>query len=1062
MGKTRRKSSRRFLPSYFILLCSTYRLSKGTSVLETVATIPVYEANTQVQQSLSNIATEISHLNKLTNTIRRAGNDTQNLRANNFRMLDDEGNDVEPTLLANFEYYIANRFRGCSETIQKRLASAMLLRRKRVLYRRQRQGAAAIKPLETVAQAPVTLPSAQMALDKKRSGRRNIGAEGTVVQSQVMSATTLVPAKFKMAALNPSVISASKTVALGSHESLAFPIAPGYAIKQKYNATKKSLLEDYRHAVELGKPKLEANAALNESLRAVLQDIGEIPCPYCFYALPAEEVLNEQSWHRHVKNDLDPYICLFEDCPHPDTLYSHSEEWRDHLQEHAKVWRCLSHPELGAFSTGDEFIQHIRAVHNSNLSDAQLRILANRNGRKKQNLFSSCPLCGQDANEIDGDLEHHITGHLRSLALKSLPTYQEAIEDMEIDENSHTVSQPLSRSTLRDAEFSNESSYNAAKSDIVMEGTQDDYGDDGDDGDDEQAFDAFQKAESSSSSTSTGAVYTTADGETEEMDYTNSMAYRYIQNTLAKHRDSQSTSHKQAHQPSQPSQQPPNLPSSYWSVSESNGFPHLLRRFGSDWPGIATYLGTKTATMVKNYYMRGKDSDHPEWSTFVDIADGRKREAGLLASDSHIAPGEADNIANARLQISASANAASDIVSFDNMMTAITPEQAGRLNSMPPDKIKEALRRWQRMRQAQPDERFKLSNNPVSKIPGSLGGDESHEESIQEFHNRWLKAQVDPEPVSYSDSDKYYETNSDTDSEEHDDTMASNKRRVVEQASEQAEDDTTTSTSQPRGANASETLRMRDLANEESDAEEEGGKIKCPCNRPDDDGDIIYCETCDTWQHIECFYPDNQEEATREDFAHSCHDCKPRPLDRQRALRRRTKGKGKALEAQKSQKRQRKDSPSSEWQEIIVASKQSMAQSGGDTYRHWVRDQDLVAPLWEPSLGEVQTADSARRELSASEKRQAQQVIYQSMARYTSPPHPTSWQSTITVRERMSAIIDLIELGGARPSSTDELDKLVKRICEFELQSFTDASTKDDYRLALAREIMHMRANATS
>lgn len=266
-------------------------------MLETGATISVYDADAQLQQALSNIATEISHLNKLTNTIRRAGKDTQNLRASNFRMLDDEGNDVEPTLLANFEYYITNRFRDCSETIQKRLASGMLLRRKRIFYRRQRQGTAAIKPLETVAQAPVTLPSAQMAVDKKRSGRRrNSGAEGTLVQSQVMSATTLESAKFKMAALNPSLISASKTVALGSHELLTFPIAPGYSIKLKYNAAKKKLLEDYRHAIELGKPKLEANIALNESLRAVLQDIGEIPCPYCFYALPAEEVFDEHKW----------------------------------------------------------------------------------------------------------------------------------------------------------------------------------------------------------------------------------------------------------------------------------------------------------------------------------------------------------------------------------------------------------------------------------------------------------------------------------------------------------------------------------------------------------------------------------------------------------------------------------------------------------------------------------------------------------------------------------------------------------------------------------------------
>ncbi|PNP53072.1 hypothetical protein THARTR1_06282 [Trichoderma harzianum] len=59
--------------------------------------------------------------------------------------------------------------------------------------------------------------------------------------------------------------------------------------------------------------------------------------------------------------------------------------------------------------------------------------------------------------------------------------------------------------------------------------------------------------------------------------------------------------------------------------------------------------------------------------------------------------------------------------------------------------------------------------------------------------------------------------------------------------------------------------------------------IKCICNSAQDDGNTIYCETCDTWQHIGCFYPNNWEEAVRADFSHSCDDCKPRQLDRLKA-----------------------------------------------------------------------------------------------------------------------------------------------------------------------------------
>jgi hypothetical protein len=69
-------------------------------------------------------------------------------------------------------------------------------------------------------------------------------------------------------------------------------------------------------------------------------------------------------------------------------------------------------------------------------------------------------------------------------------------------------------------------------------------------------------------------------------------------------------------------------------------------------------------------------------------------------------------------------------------------------------------------------------------------------------------------------------------------------------------------------------------------ADEEPYTIKCICDFSDDDGNTIYCETCDTWQHIECFYPGRVDDASREEFDHSCADCKPRPLDRRNATER--------------------------------------------------------------------------------------------------------------------------------------------------------------------------------
>lgn len=49
----------------------------------------------------------------------------------------------------------------------------------------------------------------------------------------------------------------------------------------------------------------------------------------------------------------------------------------------------------------------------------------------------------------------------------------------------------------------------------------------------------------------------------------------------------------------QPERKAPTQASSYWSVSESNDFPGLLRAFGSDWTAIAAHMGSKTAVMVR-------------------------------------------------------------------------------------------------------------------------------------------------------------------------------------------------------------------------------------------------------------------------------------------------------------------------------------------------------------------------------------------------------------------------------------------------------------------------------
>ena len=66
--------------------------------------------------------------------------------------------------------------------------------------------------------------------------------------------------------------------------------------------------------------------------------------------------------------------------------------------------------------------------------------------------------------------------------------------------------------------------------------------------------------------------------------------------------------------------------------------------------------------------------------------------------------------------------------------------------------------------------------------------------------------------------------------------------------------------------------------------------IKCICGFEDDDGNTVYCERCDTWQHTECYYLDGNGIVPSMDVLssidHFCAECKPRSLDARGAIER--------------------------------------------------------------------------------------------------------------------------------------------------------------------------------
>ncbi|KAJ4115420.1 hypothetical protein NW768_011272 [Fusarium equiseti] len=416
---------------------------------------------------LDELRNDITLLHKISNTIRRASREIQNVKASkDFIIEDDEGNDVEPFLRQLFINYIHDRFPGTGESIRSRLADSMVLRRKRILYRRERYGRTSIRLPEPVAK-PVIMHPRLIANGDETHGfvkRRALEASArSHVQSVAQTATTLSPEKFKKAAV-PSVISVSRTVALSGAEELSFPPAPITSLTRKYNKMKREIesrgkgpetatlqeksSEQGSEQIERMKQKTELSEVWNSCIEAVT----EVTCPYCFHVLPIRDVIDDKKWKMHVKNDLDPYVCLFEECDSPGHLYSHSVKWMKHMRDHTLRWRCKSkaHGEFIAKTRAD-YIHHMNACHPNKFNDVQLAVLADRGALPNGPLFTSCPLCGID--NPDASIESHVVGHMRLLALKSLPTALDdtgELEDAGYQHESGDTSHSHSRSTIKD------------------------------------------------------------------------------------------------------------------------------------------------------------------------------------------------------------------------------------------------------------------------------------------------------------------------------------------------------------------------------------------------------------------------------------------------------------------------------------------------------------------------------------------------------------------------------------------------------------------------------------
>lgn len=125
----------RQIPSASSILSSSYQGSETDESLS----ISVDQDRTPFEQRLHGIEQTIDRLYRLSVAIRRPSMASQNIKAANFVIRDEDGNDVSKQFADFALTWITHQVPEASSVLRERLAKSVTIRRKRFLYRQSHQ-----------------------------------------------------------------------------------------------------------------------------------------------------------------------------------------------------------------------------------------------------------------------------------------------------------------------------------------------------------------------------------------------------------------------------------------------------------------------------------------------------------------------------------------------------------------------------------------------------------------------------------------------------------------------------------------------------------------------------------------------------------------------------------------------------------------------------------------------------------------------------------------------------------------------------------------------------------
>ncbi|RTE81440.1 hypothetical protein BHE90_004068 [Fusarium euwallaceae] len=133
-------------------------------------------------------------------------------------------------------------------------------------------------------------------------------------------------------------------------------------------------------------------------------------CTWCSKQIPVPEDMTKWrlDWRAHFNEDLEPYVCISEECSAQPVYFSSRRNWQAHMNESRTVdwsqeihknaiWYCDLDPHgYQEFMDAEELRHHLKSKHEGTVTSEESETLVAMNTMYVSRSPTECPLCSED------------------------------------------------------------------------------------------------------------------------------------------------------------------------------------------------------------------------------------------------------------------------------------------------------------------------------------------------------------------------------------------------------------------------------------------------------------------------------------------------------------------------------------------------------------------------------------------------------------------------------------------------------------------------------------------